>query len=50
LIVEELTEHETPPRCIVHGVAIVKENDFFESVCEKIKKERFSGYSSFFAP
>jgi len=35
-----VTKHETPPRCIVHGVAIVKDNDFLESVCKEIKRER----------
>jgi hypothetical protein len=31
-------EHETPPRCIVHGATIVEENDFLENVCEKIER------------
>jgi hypothetical protein len=43
-------EKVTLPRHIVHGVAIVKENDFLESVGEEIKRERFNEYFSFFAP
>jgi len=40
LTTEKLMEHETPPRCIVHCATIVKENDFLENVCEKIKRKR----------
>lgn len=35
-----MIEHEASPRRIVHGVAIVKENDFLKSVCEEIKREK----------
>jgi hypothetical protein len=40
LTIEEVTEHETPPRCIVHGAILVEENDFLENMCEKIVRER----------
>jgi hypothetical protein len=40
LIIEAVTKHGTPQRCIVHGVAIIKENDFLETMCEEITKER----------
>ncbi len=37
-----VVEKVTLPRRIVHGLAIVKENDFLEIVCEEIKSERDS--------
>jgi hypothetical protein len=39
LITKEVTKHETPPRCIVHGAIKVEENDFLENVCEEIVRE-----------